>query len=487
MDDNKNLNTDTVGIRDVSSNQTSTLSGSHSGFTGNFFRSVVDELKTHIPSIGALRRTTNKIRIEDNKIKSNFNLNSEHRATVSAYDTAPIDSNKVGIWFAPTDVINTDIINSVGNLNFEDYLGDPRDKEKLSYNGLNFVADNYWKKYTAPNNFWDYMRMIKYYDQSLYPQLRKLIPARAKPDIGLLIEPNIFERPKVVVGKKPDAENKYYSSSINVGNMVDGLIIVTGSYNTGHSITDYDAYTGRVDVFSYDSGSSVISSSGEYTTFEASSSEARDRNLELSLWQRLNQPGSYSNVTMSLGDTLLGAKEVLQPIITGSRVYGVNQKTLKFFNSALSESLNKAHSSSFHNTDTDNFSHLTQGLINSYYIGVKNNRKTTSDGQPPVEVIISAPTKLVTIKGGDSTLKTGDGVISEFKEVTSKEEKQILNREAETGKEGRSRGLRKLSDKPETDQERKMNIKKDEFKKEVGKGAMKQNRDIKDEDKKGSK
>ena len=75
----------------------------------------------------------------------------------------------------PTDVINNDIINSVGNLNFEDYLGDPRDKDKLSYNGLNYVADNYWKKYTAPNNFWDYIRLIKYYDQSLYPQLRKMI------------------------------------------------------------------------------------------------------------------------------------------------------------------------------------------------------------------------------------------------------------------------------------------------------------------------
>ena len=57
---------------------------------------------------------------------------------------------------------------------------------------------------------------MKYYDQALYPQLKKLIPARAKPDIGLLIEPNIFERPKVVLGKKPTAENKFYSSSIDV-------------------------------------------------------------------------------------------------------------------------------------------------------------------------------------------------------------------------------------------------------------------------------
>ena len=97
----------------------------------------------------------------------------------------------------------------------------------------------------------------------MYPQLRKLIPARAKPDIGLLVEPNIFERPKVVRGKDPFAENRFYSSSINVGNIVDGSIVVTGSYNQGAPITNYDAYTGRIDIYSYETGSSVISSSGE--------------------------------------------------------------------------------------------------------------------------------------------------------------------------------------------------------------------------------
>ena len=63
FDDNMDLSTDTDGIRDVSANQTTTYSGSHSGFTGNFFSNVTDETKTFIPSIGALRRVTNKIRI----------------------------------------------------------------------------------------------------------------------------------------------------------------------------------------------------------------------------------------------------------------------------------------------------------------------------------------------------------------------------------------------------------------------------------------
>jgi hypothetical protein len=474
FDDNKSLASDTEGIRDVSSNQTTTLSGSHSGFTGNFFRSVVDEQKTHIPSIGALRRTTSKIRIESNPIKNGEFLHRTIRATNSAYDTAPNDSNKVGIWFAPTDVVNTDIINSVGNLNFEDYLGDPRDKEESGYRGLNYVANNYWKKYTSPNNFWDYIRMIKYYDQSLYPQLRKLIPARAKPDIGLLIEPNIFERPKVVVSKKPDAENRFFSSSIDVGNMVDGLIVITGSYNHGSSITNYDAYTGKINIYSYETGSSVVSSSGEYNTFEASGSEFKDRSFDISIWQKLNKPGIYSNVTMSMGDTILSAQEVQQPIISGSRTYGINKRVIPHYSSSLSESKFLNYSSSLLETDLDNFSHLNQGLRNSYYIGVKNTSKTTTDGNPPVEVIVSAPTRLVTTDGGGSTLDTGDGIVSEFKDGDDKDEK-VLNmtfEEKRIKNKRKRKGLRKLKKKVQTDQDRKRMLKVKKLEKQKNEGQL---------------
>ena len=459
FNDNKNLNTDTLGIRDVSSNQTNAYSGSHSGFTGNFFRSVVDEQKTHIPSIGALRRTTNKIRIESNPIKTGEKLNVDRRATNSAYDTAPNDSNRVGVFFAPTDVINDDILNSVGDLNFENFLGDPRDIEELSYRGVNIVADNYWKKYTAPNNFWDYMRLIKYYDQSLYPQIRKLIPARAKPDIGLLIEPNIFERPKVVLGKKPTAENKFYSSSINVAKSVDSLIQITSSFNQGASITNYDAYTGEIDIYSYETGSSVVSSSGENLLKEASGSEARDNFIDRSIWQRLGE-GDYSNVTMSFGDTLDGVKGGEQVTISGSRVYGVNQITNNFYTSSADALDYNENSSSFVNIDLDNFSGLTQGLRNSFYEGVKNNNKTTSDGKSVIEVIISAPTKLVTTEEGESTLTTGDGIVPDFKE-DGKDEKELMEtfEQSRIKKKKKKRGLKGNKEKVETDQDRKKLLK----------------------------
>ena len=471
FDDNKDLSSDTEGIRDVSANQTTTLSGSHTGFTGNFFRSVVDEQKTHIPSIGGLRRVSNKVRIEDNPIKPGYHLSSQHRATDSVYDTAPNDSNKVGIWFAPTDVINNDIINSVGDLNFDNYLGDPRDKIKLSYRGLNYITDNYWKKYTAPNNFWDYIRLIKYYDQSLYPQLRKLVPARAKPDIGLLIEPNIFERPKVIIGKTPTAENKFYSSSIDITKEV---MVITGSYNHGSVITDYEAYTGKINIYSYETGSSVISSSGENLLKEASGSEVRDSFIDRSIWQRLGE-GEYSNVTMSFGDTLDGVKGGQQNVISGSRVYGINQRTIPFYSSSLSASKYLNYSSSFLDTDLDNFSGLSQGLRNSFYEGAKNNNKTTSDGRPVIEVIISAPTKLVTTEEGDVNLTTGDGTVPDFKS-DDKDEKTLSmtfeEKRIRDIKKKKKKGLKKLKKKPESDQDRKRKAQIEKIEKEKKSGKL---------------
>ena len=427
FNDNKNLFTDVEGIRDISSRATTTVSGSHSGFSGNFYRNVVDETKTNIPSIGGLRRVTNKIRIESNPIKEGETLQRTKRATVSQYDRAPNDSNKVGIYFAPTDVINNDIIDSVADLNFDNYLGDPRDVTETSYRGLNYVVDNYWKKYTSPNNFWDYIRLLKYYDQSLFPQLKKLIPARSKSNIGLLIEPNILERPKVVKTRKASASNLYLSSSIDI---TQDFVSITSSYNTGIAVDSYTSYDGLIKMYSNETGVSVIDSSGSYNTQEGTISELKDRNFRKTIWSELGT-GFYITSSITQGDTLYA--EVLQPNITGSRIYGNNQKLMKIYNTAISASLGLASSSSFKNVDLDNLVEQCQAKFNSYYAGVKNTESTTIDGGPPVEITITSPTKLITQVGGDSTLKTK----GESKTTKFKRKGKVTKGSSKLGKKGR--------------------------------------------------
>ena len=66
--------------------------------------------------------------------------------TIPAYDKAPIDSNKLGIYFSPSKAIDEDIIQSMPNIDFDQYIGDPRDQYKEQYTGLTTARNLYWKK-----------------------------------------------------------------------------------------------------------------------------------------------------------------------------------------------------------------------------------------------------------------------------------------------------------------------------------------------------
>ena len=101
-------------------------------------------------------------------------------------DTMPKDSNRLGVFFSPTDVINQDIIESIADLDIEKEIGDPRDEKEFFYRGLRKLAESYFQKYKGTNNFWDYMRLIKYYDQSIFEQIKKVTPARAKTTYGVI-------------------------------------------------------------------------------------------------------------------------------------------------------------------------------------------------------------------------------------------------------------------------------------------------------------
>ena len=111
-------------------------------------------------------------------------LSVGERYDFSSNDFAPKDEPKLGIHFSPVDVINEAIVNSFADLDFNQLIGDPRDIFSEDYSRLTRTADEYFKKYSGGNNFFEYMRLIKYYDQNIFKQLRKLIPARAEELLG---------------------------------------------------------------------------------------------------------------------------------------------------------------------------------------------------------------------------------------------------------------------------------------------------------------
>ena len=121
-----------------------------------------------------------KIQLLKKHLQDSGSLFVDRRTEKSSDDFAPTDSNQLGIYFSPVDVVNEDIIYSIADFNFDDYIGDPRDENKFQYKDLRHLRKEYFKRYTNTNNFWDYLRILKFYDKSVFDSVKSLLPARAR-------------------------------------------------------------------------------------------------------------------------------------------------------------------------------------------------------------------------------------------------------------------------------------------------------------------
>ena len=170
---------------------------------------------------------------EGNEINSDsingVNLDYKSRATKKSFDTAPIDTDKLGLFFSPIKEINMDILKSLGNFNIDDYIGNPGDEYNDKYSDLDRLRNYYFQRFDL--NFNEYIQLVRYIDKSLFDTLESLVPARAKVSSGLLIEPHILERSKVK-WRKPTSEKGDYETTIDAQENVN--IIGTSE---GHEVT----------------------------------------------------------------------------------------------------------------------------------------------------------------------------------------------------------------------------------------------------------
>lgn len=139
-------------------------------------------------------------------------LDYRSRATKKSFDTAPIDSDRLGLFFSPIKEINMDILKSLGNFNIDDYIGNPQDEYNDRYSDLDRLRNYYFERFDL--NFNEYIQLVRYIDKSLFHTLESLVPARAKVSSGLLIEPHILERSKVK-WNKPTSEKGDFEVTID--------------------------------------------------------------------------------------------------------------------------------------------------------------------------------------------------------------------------------------------------------------------------------
>jgi hypothetical protein len=152
----------------------------------------------NVPSSGF--NVSQKFRFEEQQglnedIEYGLTLSYRERSTKKSFDTSPIDSNRLGLFFSPIKEINMDILKSIGQFELDDYIGNPSDEYEYEYRDLRVLRNYYFERYSL--NLYEYIQLVRYIDQSLFEVLESLVPARAIVSSGLLIEPHILERNKV--------------------------------------------------------------------------------------------------------------------------------------------------------------------------------------------------------------------------------------------------------------------------------------------------
>jgi len=161
-------------------------------------------------SLGGSLPRSEKIRLEDNYLIRR--LSPTNTAERSSFDYAPLDTNRLGLFYSHADQINKDIFNQIGDVELDDFIGDPDDEFEYQYPDLFHFSKQYWKKFTDRNDVNAYIRIFSQFDFSLFNQIKQLLPARTDVAMGLLIEPNALERVKVPLTKRPVVENPQWDA-----------------------------------------------------------------------------------------------------------------------------------------------------------------------------------------------------------------------------------------------------------------------------------
>lgn len=184
------------------------------------------------PPVGIKNRISDKIKTDDPIIEG-----TTLSSLVSIQQDKPISSsytenvNYLEIAFSPQNEINDDIASQLGWFNIGDYIGDPRfiSSSKDYYPLLNTLRDEYFLKYKNNYHAYDYIRLIKYFDNSLFKMIKDFIPSRTGLASGVVIKQHLLERNRY---PQPQAEwtRPEYTASINqIPGLLDGARIYTAS------------------------------------------------------------------------------------------------------------------------------------------------------------------------------------------------------------------------------------------------------------------
>jgi len=148
---------------------------------------------------GIKNRVSDKIRLVNTVIPSGSTLSPYRSVQQDSYPSGSNPSiNYLEVAFSPQNQVNDDIISQIGDFNLGEYIGDPRQisQSSTSYPALDKLRDDYFTKYINSYDVNDFIRLIKFFDNSLFKMIEDFTPARTTLSSGVVIKQNLLERNK---------------------------------------------------------------------------------------------------------------------------------------------------------------------------------------------------------------------------------------------------------------------------------------------------
>jgi hypothetical protein len=210
----------------INNSSSATFSGSYS-FVSNYEVSYYDQVPAGIqnPVSEKIQNKNNVLPftssnstyggVPNNQVLSPF-ISIQQTIPISSSYTANVDYLEVA--FSPQDEINEDINDSIGYFNIGELIGDPREvpSRNTSYPLLDALRNEYFTKYASNYNIWDYIRLIQYFDNSLFKMIQDWIPAHTDAATGIVVKQTLLERNRY---PQPQAtivtSQSYYGSGSN--------------------------------------------------------------------------------------------------------------------------------------------------------------------------------------------------------------------------------------------------------------------------------
>lgn len=158
------------------------------------------------------------------------------------------DLHPIELGFSPTDNVDNYIISkslstgSLSSFNIDNYLGDPRNLYLDSYysiiptgsigSSLTELTDRIMSGSSA-YDVYDFVRLIKFFDNTIFKMVKDFIPARSTADTGIIIKPHLLGRSKaksvIVSGSRPEYTGSIDTAFIEGGDGGTFLSVTQGT------------------------------------------------------------------------------------------------------------------------------------------------------------------------------------------------------------------------------------------------------------------